>query len=111
MPDPTHHDPDPAANHARRHKVPSPSQTAAQAQTEQPSGTAQVTPSASGLSREELLVVLRSDQYRRWKDGEHVPVEIALTPLRLSGREMVLCTVIDISYRKQLERNLRRREE
>lgn len=51
------------------------------------------------------------DLWLRRNGGEHVPVEIALTPLRLSGKNLVLCTVIDISYRKELERNLRRREE
>ena len=37
------------------------------------------------------------------KDGSQFPVEIGLNPVRADGQEMVLCSVVDITERKQAE--------
>ena len=44
------------------------------------------------------------------KDGTEVPVEIALTPMELTGKQAVLVTLTDISRRKQDEEVLRQSE-
>ncbi len=44
------------------------------------------------------------------KDGTEFPVEIGLTPLRVSGRTYVLASVVDITERRRLEEQLRRTE-
>lgn len=40
------------------------------------------------------------------KDGSEFPVEIGLTPLPIEGRELVLSSIVDITTRKEAERQL-----
>lgn len=51
------------------------------------------------------------DLFALKRNGEEIPVEIALTPLDKEQYRYVIITIIDISYRKQIERNLRENEE
>lgn len=44
------------------------------------------------------------------KDGSEFPVEIGLTPLQLEGETWILCTMVDISARKQSDAEQREKE-
>jgi PAS domain S-box-containing protein len=44
-------------------------------------------------------------------DGWHIPVLLTLTPVRIGGRDRLLCSFIDITDRKQAEEALRRSKE
>ncbi|GEM_PF-770770 len=45
------------------------------------------------------------------KDGQEFPVEIALSPVRIAGRAMVIAAIRDITDRKRIEDVLRRSQE
>jgi PAS domain S-box-containing protein len=47
------------------------------------------------------------DLYARASDGSELPVEIGLGPVEVEGQMFVLCTVVDISARRQIENHLR----
>jgi len=47
------------------------------------------------------------DLFGRHRDGHELPVEIGLGPVEINGKICVLCTVVDISARRQLENHLR----
>jgi len=47
------------------------------------------------------------DLFGRHRDGRELPVEIGLGPVEINGKICVLCTVVDISARRQLENHLR----
>ncbi len=47
------------------------------------------------------------DLFARHRDGREVPVEIGLAPVEVNEKLCVLCTIVDISVRRQLENHLR----
>lgn len=47
--------------------------------------------------------------FARRKDGTEFPVEVGLAPVELDGEKKVLCTVIDITERQRMQRELARR--
>ena len=47
------------------------------------------------------------DLFGRHRDSRELPVEIGLGPVEINGKLCVLCTVVDISARRQLENHLR----
>ena len=47
------------------------------------------------------------DLFGLHRDGREIPVEIGLGPVEVNGKLCVLCTVVDISARRQLENHLR----
>jgi PAS domain S-box-containing protein len=47
------------------------------------------------------------DLYALHRDGHELPVEIGLGPVEVEGQMFVLCTVVDISARRQVENHLR----
>jgi len=47
------------------------------------------------------------DLHARCRDGTEVPVEIGLGPVEVEGQVFVLCTMVDISARRQTEKHLR----
>lgn len=50
------------------------------------------------------------DLFAMHKNGMEFPVEIALTPLDIMNMRSTLITVIDLSYRKEIEKNLKESE-
>ena len=46
------------------------------------------------------------DLYARHKDGSEFPVEIGLNPMHADGKISVLCSIVDITERKQSEEAL-----
>jgi PAS domain S-box-containing protein len=56
---------------------------------------------ASGLPARDMASGLETSVAR--KDGAHVPVDIALSPVRLDGRALVLAAVRDATERKRAE--------
>ncbi len=49
------------------------------------------------------------DLYGRSKDGKEIPIEVGLTPIRMPDGDYVLSAIIDLTYRKQAERELARK--
>jgi two-component system cell cycle sensor histidine kinase/response regulator CckA len=47
------------------------------------------------------------DLHARTRDGAELPVEIGLGPVEVDGQVLVLCTMVDISARRQVEKHLR----
>lgn len=47
------------------------------------------------------------DLHARTRDGTELPVEIGLGPVEVQGQVFVLCTMVDISARRQVENHLR----
>lgn len=46
------------------------------------------------------------DLFALRKNGEHFPVEIGLNPIRFEGEDAVLCSIVDITERKNKENEL-----
>ena len=46
------------------------------------------------------------DLFARHKDGREFPIEVALHPLKIDGKRMVLSVIVDISERKRTEKQI-----
>jgi PAS domain S-box-containing protein len=51
------------------------------------------------------------DLHGRGKSGEEIPIEVGLTPIRMPNGTYVLSAIVDLTFRKQAERDLARKTE
>ncbi len=51
------------------------------------------------------------DLFARHKDGREFPIEVALHPLKIDGKSMVLSVIVDITERKQAEKEIEKQRE